>query len=317
MPCKRVNVFIGEPNSGKSNIVEALALMAQDSLSDGIFQEIFRFKTMADFFYDFNISENVEVDTDTMHLEIKYLKNANGISLNQFDVVLHEIPNDLPFPIASYNQTFMYDGRRGDTQGGVNTTNKFYEYKRLKNFQSFGFSFLKSPFGENLPQLLVSNNKLKKWVSDFLRSKGYRLQLKPVENEILISKEVNDELYSYSYHTISETLQRVIFIYTAIETNKDATLLFDEPEANTFPFYTKFIAELIGLSEQNQFFITTHNPYLLTNLIQKTPASELNLCITEMNNYQTIVHRLNAEQIEKVIEYDVDVFYNLDRIIDL
>jgi predicted ATPase len=291
MPCKRVNVFIGEPNSGKSNIVEALALMAQDSLSDGIFQEIFRFKTMADFFYDFNISENVEVDTDTMHLEIKYLKNANGISLNQFDVVLHEIPNDLPFPIASYNQTFMYDGRRGDTQGGVNTTNKFYEYKRRKNFQPFGFSFLKSPFGENLPQLLVSNNKLKKWVSDFLRSKGYRLQLKPVENEILISKEVDDELYSYSYHTISETLQRVIFIYTAIETNKDATLLFDEPEANTFPFYTKFIAELIGLSEQNQFFITTHNPYLLTNLIQKTPASELNLCITEMNNYQTIVHR--------------------------
>lgn len=317
MPCKRVNVFIGEPNSGKSNIIEALALMAQGSLSDGVFQEIFRFKTIADFFYDFNISENVEVSTDKHHLKIEHSKNAFGMSLNEFDVVLEEIPHELPTRTASYRQVFTFDGRRGETEGGVDTSTKFYEYKRGKNFQPFGFSFLKSPFGENLPQLLVSNNKLKKWVSDFLRSKGYRLQLKPVENEVLISKEVNDELYSYSYHTISETLQRVIFIYTAIETNKDATLLFDEPEANTFPFYTKFIAELIGLSEQNQFFITTHNPYLLTNLIQKTPASELNLCITEMNNYQTIVHRLNAEQIEKVIEYDVDVFYNLDRIIDL
>ena len=32
IPCKKLNVFIGEPNSGKSNIIEALALQSQNSL---------------------------------------------------------------------------------------------------------------------------------------------------------------------------------------------------------------------------------------------------------------------------------------------
>lgn len=30
-PCKKLNVFIGEPNSGKSNIIEAIALKSQNA----------------------------------------------------------------------------------------------------------------------------------------------------------------------------------------------------------------------------------------------------------------------------------------------
>ncbi|NJK86128.1 MAG: ATP-binding protein [Bacteroidales bacterium] len=90
-----------------------------------------------------------------------------------------------------------------------------------------------------------------------------RLTLKPTENDLEISKLIEDELYSYPYFTLSETLQRIIFYSTAIKSNKDSVILFDEPESNTFPFYTKYLAELIALDKTNQFFITTHNPYLL------------------------------------------------------
>ena len=34
LPCKKVNVFIGEPNSGKSNIIEALSLLSQDIVNN-------------------------------------------------------------------------------------------------------------------------------------------------------------------------------------------------------------------------------------------------------------------------------------------
>ncbi len=71
-------------------------------------------------------------------------------------------------------------------------------------------------------------------------SKGFRLTLKPAENEINMSKVVNDEIYSYPYHAISETLQRVVFYMMAIMSNKESVLLFDEPDSNTFPFYTGF-----------------------------------------------------------------------------
>jgi hypothetical protein len=92
-------------------------------------------------------------------------------------------------------------------------------------------------------------------------------------------------------------------------------LLLDEPESNTFPFYTKYLAERIALDETNQFFITTHNPYLLLSLIEKTPIKDLNVCIAEMKNYETILHILNEKQITKVLDFNSDVFFNFNQII--
>lgn len=52
-------------------------------------------------------------------------------------------------------------------------------------------------------------------------------------------------------------------------------LVLDEPEANTFPKFTKILAERIaGDDRKNQFFITTHNPYLLHSLIKKTSSDD-------------------------------------------
>ncbi len=147
---------------------------------------------------------------------------------------------------------------------------RYYQFKRLSKFQLGYQPHLAAPFGENLPSLLLSNEEYRKWVSDFFQSKGFRLTLRPSENEINISKIVDDDIYSYSYSSISETLQRVVFYVMAIRSSKDAVLFFDEPRSNTFPFYTKFLAERIALDESNQFFLTTHNPYLLLSLVEKS-----------------------------------------------
>jgi len=50
--CKKLNIFIGEPNSGKSNIIEGLALRSQAALGQNLNEEIFRFNTIGDLFYD-------------------------------------------------------------------------------------------------------------------------------------------------------------------------------------------------------------------------------------------------------------------------
>jgi len=49
---KRVNVFIGEPNTGKSNIVEALAFFSAGASKAS--SEILRFGTTSGLFYCFN-----------------------------------------------------------------------------------------------------------------------------------------------------------------------------------------------------------------------------------------------------------------------
>lgn len=310
-PCKKLNVFIGEPNSGKSNIIEALSLRSQNALGNYLDKDIFRFKSISDLFYDFNISNPIEIKSDDgIYSVLKFGTLENGEIDNQFHFYLNSNDiNDKPYKIS-------HDGRINSWGSNFSTNVRFYNFKRLQNFTTGFYQHLSVPSGDNLPSLLISNTENKKWVSEFLKSKGLTLTLKPAENEILVSKFIDDEIYSYPYFSISETLQRIIFYTIALKSNSNSIILLDEPESNTFPFYTKYIAERIALDETNQFFITTHNPYLLQNLIEKSTLDDINVCIVTMKDYQTKVVSLNENQISKVLDFNSDVFFNLENVIE-
>jgi AAA15 family ATPase/GTPase len=307
--CKKLNVFIGEPNSGKSNIIEALALQSQNAVQNELSKDIFRYKTIGDLYYDFNINNSIEIDTGDKISIFKYAIRDNGVIENQFQFILDSINEKEQYLSISH------EGKVIGSRYPGHTSVHFYEYKRLSGFLNDFGPHLSVPHGENLPSLLLANPEYKKWVSEFLKSKGLTLTLKPTENEILASKIVDDEIYSYPYASLSETLQRVIFYTIALKSNKESTILLDEPESNTFPFYTKFLAERIALDITNQFFITTHNPYLLLSLIEKSKLEDINVFIVQMKDYQTIVSNLKNEQITKVLDLNTDAFFNLDKIL--
>jgi AAA15 family ATPase/GTPase len=318
MPCKRINVIIGEPNSGKSNILEALALQSQNAFTnEKLNTDMFRYKTVGDLYYDFKIEDAIAVITNVSSGVLEYEIGENGHIYDTFRfTLLKRNANGEIKGNPDNNQLKLDHSGRVLTPHFATTNVRFYEYKRLKKFQYSYVPFLYPPYGENLPTLLLSNNKIKKWVSDFYASKGFILTLKPTEQDLTLSKMIDGELYSYPYFTVSETLQRIVFYEIAILSNKDAVLLFDEPESNTFPFYTKFIAEQIALDENNnQYFITTHNPYLLLSLIEKTPFEELNVCIATMEDYETKLTVLDEAQIREVIDLNSDVFFNFDNIL--
>ncbi len=308
MPCKKLNVFIGEPNSGKSNIIEALSLQSQNIFGTELSKSFFRYKTIGDLFYDFNINTPIEIATDDKKTVLSYAIDENNSPQNIFNYFLDDTFKE-PYRI-------QHDGKiqNGSVSRGK-TDVHYYEFKRLSHFVHGYQPHLSVPHGENLPSLLLSNPDYKEWVIEFLQSKGLTLTLKPNENDIAASKFVGGAIYSYNYFSISETLQRVIFYTMAIKTNLSEILLFDEPETNTFPFYTKFLGERIALDETNQFFITTHNPYLLLSLIEKSKFEDLNVCLVQMKDYETQVAVLNKEQVSKVLVFDSDVFFNFNDII--
>ena len=302
--CKKLNVFIGEPNSGKSNIVEAMALQSQNVIGKTLNQDIIRYKGIDELFYDFAINQKIEVETDQVKSVVSYYNQ------NEFNLFLNQEDKEASNPVR-----IQFDGKIV-SHGALKLTKvHFYEYRRLQSFQPNYTPHLSVPFGENLPSLLKSNPELRKWVSEFILAKGLQLNIKPIENDIVVSKNVDGYLYSYPFFAISETLQRIIFYTVAIKSNHGAVLLLDEPESNTFPFYTKFLAECIALDETNQFFITTHNPYLLMSLIEKSKSTDLNVCIVGMKDYQTTVTVLNEGQISKVLDLNSDVFFNFDDIL--
>jgi len=260
LSCKKINVFIGEPSGGKSNIIEALSLMSHGIINKEISKEVIRYKSMADLFYDFNINKPIQVLTNQMNYTLTYAIRENGVPENEFDFKLQGKSAD------TSNLKITHDGTIPSYGQLIPTPFKYYQYKRLNNFQIGYLPYLSPPFGENLPSLLLSNEDFRNWVTEFFESKGFTLTLKPAENEINMSKMVNKSIYSYPYFSISETLQRIVFYIMALKSNQDAVLLFDEPESNTFPFYTKFLAERMALDVSNQIFLTTHNPYLLLSV---------------------------------------------------
>ncbi|MBI2968863.1 MAG: AAA family ATPase [Bacteroidetes bacterium] len=314
---RRVNVFIGEPNTGKTNIIEALSVFSINASSAELFKHFVRFKSTRNLFYDSVLDRPLYVKTNLRNFKVEYQKTYNRFGAvyytDEEEQFLKEYDKNLSSDRLS-NFSLEHDGRITLSHSPTITTFvKAFVYKRLTSFNQSFRSFLNPPFGDNIPNLLISNSDLKKMVSNFFKDKGYKIILKPEDNDIEIAKEEDEVLYSYPYVTISETLQRIVFMMLAIETCRDSTLLFDEPESNTFPFYTKYIAERIAQDKTNQYFLTSHNPYLLLNIIEKTPSKELSVFVTTMKNYQTKIHLLTPRQLKEVIRLQHDVFLNLDK----
>ena len=154
---------------------------------------MFRYKTIGNLFYDFNINTPIEVNTGEICTVLKY-----AVRENQFHYFLDANKEK--------HENISHEGNASQS-GLLGSTNvHFYEYKRLYKFQNSFMPHLSVPFGENIPTLLLSNPELKKWVSELFRSFGYKLMLKPVEGEMSMTKEVDEELYEYPFFSISETL---------------------------------------------------------------------------------------------------------------
>ncbi|MBI1306718.1 MAG: AAA family ATPase [Bacteroidetes bacterium] len=317
----RINVFIGEPNSGKTNILEALSFFSINAL-DSAFKDVIRYRNIANLFYDSLLDSPVEVNTDIKKFRLDFAVNNSGAFANYFEGVFYNNDEELQNYRKNrdgsglYNFTLEHNGNIRSQNVGEKNVMKCatYIFKKIEKFIPSFRPFLNPPFGDNIPNLLISNSTYKNLVSLFFREKGFRINLKPGENDLEIVKEVDEVLYSYPYMTISETLQRLVFLMLAIDSNTDMTLIMDEPESNTFPFYTKFIAEKIAKDISNQYFITTHNPYVLINLIDKTPSKDLSVYVTRMKDYSTEIHKLNSDQIVSAMEYQHDIFFNLDNI---
>ncbi len=294
LDCKRVNLFIGEPNTGKSNILEAFGLI--NYFSDTNFRELkdyVRFENIHNLFYDSIVDEPIQVViADDKEYEVK-IKNYE----NRFDVFLTDSAN----AVCSFESKGNFTGSR--TYG--NRKDILY-YKYNKNAViSQGFSNkLATPSGDNLFMTAYSTKENREMISNLFKSYGLKAIFKPQDNTIEIQKQQDDVAVSYPYSMTSDTLLRIIFYMLAIKSNKDATLVFEEPEAHAFPYYTKHLGEVIAADTSNQYFIATHNPYLLNAIVEKAKIEDVNVVAVYYEDYQTKIKQLSEIDIADLLEQD-------------
>ncbi|MBN1973962.1 MAG: AAA family ATPase [Sedimentisphaerales bacterium] len=304
--CKKVNLFIGEPNTGKSNILESLALMSWWGHYKQNINDYIRFQAMQNLFYDqildheINISLSQSSGNSDANLYVSFLKDHFQIRTE---------PKTRLFATLDYQGKYV----------GGNVTRfaidiRFFRFKNLSNYTDTTLGSLKPPDGSNLFSVVFGSEILRETVKEFFKKYGLRLVLKPQERLFELQKQTDDLIFSFPYALTSDTLRRIIFYTVAIASNKDSVLVFEEPESNSFPYYTKYLGERIALDETNQFFIATHNPYLLSAIIEKSRKEDVQVFITYFKDFQTHVKPLTANQLTELMESDP--FFNIEHFIE-
>ncbi len=83
--CKKVNLFIGEPNTGKSNILEALGLLSWCGHGKTPFKEYIRFRGIQNLFYDELLDSPIEIELkDEIGLGVKIEYENHTFHMNRF-----------------------------------------------------------------------------------------------------------------------------------------------------------------------------------------------------------------------------------------
>jgi|JI9StandDraft_2_1071091.scaffolds.fasta_scaffold132189_1 AAA15 family ATPase/GTPase len=325
LECKRVNLFIGKPNVGKSNILEALSIFDFPyAINQGLtIKDLIRHTNSKNFFYDNKTNQNATIDTDESSVALRYINSAVEIFCAPTSAIINsyiEGGQDINSTINSLrggkNENFFYKFDH-DREVRLKYESKFryYVFNKGNQFNFSSTNYLLPPYGQNLFSIIRNNSELSDEVANYFNDYGLQWVSDEEQNVFLTQKQIKNTIYKYPFNSIADTLQRMIFYTTAIETNKNCILVFEEPEANSFPPYTRDLAYKIAANQENQYFISTHSPYLLLNLIENTPKDELNIFVTYYENYETKVKALSSDEIKSLLDDSVDIFFNLDKFV--
>ena len=316
----RINLFIGKPNVGKSNILEALSLFSipyykQDTnkkISDFI-----RLENEAELFFDGNIENKISIETNIANCTVKYSKlfgldigeKSIGLAYTNLKNLLIEIQD------AESNKKiqFTVDDKlkiKSNTKTNIEFPVKRYLFSSHIKPKKSNIPFLIPPHGSNLMTVIEHNQKLKNELIEIFSEYGLSIVFDKASQSLKILKKNREEdLFLIPYNSIADTLQRIIFYKSAIASNQNSVLIFEEPEAHSFPPYIAHITQEIIHSKSNQFFISTHSPYIVNDFLENS-IDELSIFLTDLKNGETVVKQLTKDEMINIYQYGIDLFAN-------
>ncbi|QSB01520.1 AAA family ATPase [Methylomonas sp. EFPC1] len=308
--CKRINVLIGKPNVGKSNILEAIGLFSlpyiRYSQSDKITQFV-KLDSLEEMFFDGNTENTIEINTDknsSLSIKLEEIDHKEQITISISSGSSYSGQTSLEvnqeLSVLYHEQIFCESNFR------------YYKFPNTFYFDKHSLKELIPPSGINLFQV-AQKGQLKKELSKLFQEYRLKLLFDKTNHTLRIIKEIDDNsVVSLPFTSIADTLQRIVFFKAAIASNTDAILLFEEPEAHCFLPYIAHITQEVIAAQTNQFFIATHSPYVLNAFLEQS-REELAIFIVDYRDGQTVINRLTDTELSEVYDYGIDVFFNYER----
>ena len=88
-------------------------------------------------------------------------------------------------------------------------------------------------------------------------------------------------------------------------------MLFEEPEALIYPLSVINVVQSVINLTNNQFFITTHSPYIINALLEQL-NDEVAIYFVDMKSGNTTVQRATEDEMQEMYESGVDLFFNIE-----
>jgi len=267
----KVNVLIGPPASGKSNILEALAFsnlirkVAEYSVgeikSEGYADRKYLLK---DYFIYLRAAEdlkslffgkkwNEEIKIKINETEIRFKYDQINDRLLFYHNLLGEFSLDEYYPDRNEAESFL----EKETPIRLYKTfykSDFYSDKYLIEFGTGIHKFIHL-YEEEINSILEE-------LRLFIISVGKNVEIIDIQNK-----------KHYPFEKLSDGLKRIIYLLCAIKSNdtyyKPSLVLLEEPEIHVFPYYLDIISDLILDVKNVTILFSTHNEEFLFRLLNK------------------------------------------------
>ena len=293
--CHRYNIFVGRPNVGKSNILEALTMFALPymggthfSLPDFLRME----RNTASLFFNGDVSKKIEITAGSHHFLLEHKSdnqvrfNTGGEDFSMVDLMVEQAADK--YPIF-----------------------KPYYYGKKSSASQINMPFLCPIVGENLMQVVKNNNELRAEITSLLANYGLKLALDTVNQKLMVMKPLDaDTSCVIPYDAMADSLKRLVFYKAAIMSNTQSVLVMEEPEAHSYPPYIVKVIQTMLEADSNQYFITTHSPYVINEFLEN--KADVAIFLTDFVNGQTRIRALNDNELQQIYEDGIDLFFNTE-----
>lgn len=304
--CRRINVLIGRPNVGKSNILEALALFDVPYMlntANKSLKNLVRIENTADLFHNGISAEPAEVVAGDNTLSVTR-GAGNGLNI---DIAVHGELSKYTFASSLTLST--------KKEPAVFPEILAYFFPKQFVAETSNIGFLLPPSGANLMETVANLPSLKSNLAALFHGYGLKMMFDSGSRQIKAMRENGLDMFLVPFSSLADSLQRLIFYKAAIESNRHKVICFEEPEAHTFPPYISNVVNDIISGICNQYFITTHSPYVMSSLLESA-GDDLAVFVVDMKDNATVVSRLTDERLQEAYDNGMDMFYNLEAFLD-